>query len=85
MIRMLLSNQNGKMSKRTGIMDLFPELFDGIGCVNTLYRIELTADAQPVKHAARRVPESVRPKVKHELDRLVQKTSLNQWNVQQIG
>ena len=54
------------------IMNLFPELFDGIGCVNTLYRIELTADAQPVKHAARRVPESVRPKVKHELDRLVQ-------------
>ena len=54
------------------IMNLFPELFDGIGCVNTLYRIELTADAQPVKHAARRVPESVRPKVKRELDRLVQ-------------
>ena len=27
------------------IMNLFPELFDGIGCVNTLYRIKLMADA----------------------------------------
>ena len=58
------------------IMYLFPELFDGICCVNTLYRIKLTDDTQPVKHTTRRVPESVRPKVKHELDRLVQEVMI---------
>ena len=55
------------------MMNLFPDLFDGIGCVNTLYRIELTADCTACKtwrHV--RVPESVLPKVKLELDWLVQ-------------
>ena len=37
-----------------------------------MYRIDLKSDAQPVKHAARRVPESIKPKVKEELDRLVE-------------
>ena len=53
------------------ILKLFPELFSGVGCLDTMYRIDLKSDAQPVKHAARRVPESIRPKVKEELDRLV--------------
>ena len=53
------------------ILQLFPELFSGVGCLDTMYRIDLKSDAQPVKHAARRVPESIRPKVKEELDRLV--------------
>ena len=46
-------------------------MFSGVGCLDTMYRIDLKSDAQPVKHAARRVPESIRPKVKEELDRLV--------------
>ena len=53
------------------IVKLFPELFKGIGCVDVCYKIELSSDALPVKHAPRRVPESVRPLVKEELDRLV--------------
>ena len=28
------------------IMHLLPELFNGIGCVNTLYRIELISDVR---------------------------------------
>ena len=53
------------------IQKLFPELFSGVGCLDTLYRIDLKTDAKPVKHAARRVHESIRTKVKEELDRLV--------------
>ena len=56
---------------KSKIIDLFPELFKGVGCVNTLYHIELEPDAIPVKHAPRRVPEAIKPKVKDELDRLV--------------
>ena len=56
---------------KSKIVDLFPELFKGVGCVDTLYRIELEPDAIPVKHAPRRVPEAIKPKVKDELDRLV--------------
>ena len=56
---------------KSKIIDLFPELFKGVGCVDTLYRIELEPDAIPVKHAPRRVPEAIKPKVKDELDRLV--------------
>ena len=56
---------------KSKIIDLFPELFKGVGCVDTLYSIELEPDAIPVKHAPRRVPEAIKPKVKDELDRLV--------------
>ena len=56
---------------KSKIIDFFPELFKGVGCVDTLYRIELEPDAIPVKHAPRRVPEAIKPKVKDELDRLV--------------
>ena len=62
------SNNNNPHAQ---ILKLFPELFSGVGCLDTMYRIDLKSDAQPVKHAARRVPESIRPKVKEELDRLV--------------
>ena len=40
--------------------------------MNTLYRMEVIADAQLIKHVARHVPKSARPKLKHELYRLVQ-------------
>ena len=54
------------------ILEHYPELFKGIGCVKTMYKIELLKDAIPVRHASRRVPEAIRPKVKLELDRLVE-------------
>ena len=54
------------------ILEHYPELFKGIGCVKTMYKIELLKDAIPVRHASRRVPEAIRPKVKLELDRLAE-------------
>ena len=53
------------------IKSLFPDLFNGIGRLQNAYRIQLSPDAVPVRHAQRRVPESVKPKIKEELDRLV--------------
>ena len=59
---------------KTEILEYYPELFKGIGCVKTMYKIELLKDAIPVRHASRRVPEAIRPKVKLELDRLVEES-----------
>ena len=53
------------------IKSLFPDLFNGVGRLQNAYRIQLSPDAVPVRHAQRRVPESVKPKIKEELDRLV--------------
>ena len=57
--------------RKKEIQSLFPELFQGIGCVKTTYKIELNQEAVPVCHAPRRVPEAVKPEVKIELERLV--------------
>ena len=53
------------------ILKLFPECFNGVGKLKTPYRIELTPDAIPVRHAQRIVPEATKPKIKKELDDLV--------------
>ena len=52
---------------KSEIIEMFPELFKGIGCVDTVYKIQLTSDAVPVRHASRRVPEAIIPKVKEDI------------------
>ena len=42
---------NGDDNKE--IRSLFPELFQGIGCVRTTYKMELNQDVVPVRHAPR--------------------------------
>ena len=37
---------------------------------------ELTKDAVPVRHASHRVPEAIRPKVKVELDRFAEESTI---------
>ena len=61
--------KNGDAKKE--IHSLFPELFHGICCVKTTYKIELNQDAVPVRHTPRRVPEAVKSRVTIELERLV--------------
>ena len=58
--------KNGDAKKE--IQSPFPELFQGIGCVKTTYKMEL--NQVPVWHAPRRLPEAVKPTVKIELGRL---------------
>ena len=65
------------LGKTTGdpkqdILELFPSVFDGIGQFQDTYKIELTADYTPVRHAPRRVPEALKPAIKAELESLVE-------------
>ena len=63
----------GKLTKdpKQDLFKLFPTVFDGIGQLSETYTIELKEDATPVKHPPRRVPESLKPEIKKELDRLL--------------
>ena len=49
----------------------FEDVFKGIGCLPVTYKIKLRDNAVPVIHAARKVPVSLREKLKKELDRLL--------------
>ena len=49
----------------------FPDVFEGLGCLPGSYEIAIDHLVSPVKHAPRRVPVSIKTRVKEELDRLV--------------
>lgn len=51
------------------ILQQFADLFTGFGVLPHTYQIQLKADAQPVVHAARRVPAPLREQLRKELDR----------------
>ena len=52
------------------LISKFSETFEGLGCLPGLYDIELDPAVSPVKHAPRKVPVSMKSKLKEELDRL---------------
>lgn len=52
-------------------MKHFNDLFTGLGCFDKEYDIKLKADAKPIAHAARRVPQALKNKLKKKLDELV--------------
>ena len=52
-------------------IDSYPDVFDGIGCcLDRPYKISLSGDAIPTVIPARKVPESLKVPLRHELDRL---------------
>jgi hypothetical protein len=53
------------------ILNEYPDLFEGVGCIKGVtHHVNLRDDAVPVVYPPRRVPESLQPKLKAELDRL---------------
>ena len=65
------------------ILDEFPEVFQGLGCLPGKYHISVDASVPPVVHPPRRVPHSKRVPLKKELDRMenvgiVEKVPLNE-------
>lgn len=54
------------------ILDEFPEVFEGVGCLPGEYRIQLAADARPVVHAPRKLPIAMRDSVKQKLDEMLE-------------
>ncbi|KAI4891972.1 hypothetical protein NFI96_009139, partial [Prochilodus magdalenae] len=52
------------------VVQRFPDVFKGLGCLPYTYKIQLKEDAQPVIHAPRRIPAPLRERLKNELDRM---------------
>ncbi|XP_023806132.1 uncharacterized protein K02A2.6-like [Oryzias latipes] len=53
------------------IVQKFSDVFKGFGVLPFTYKIQLKEDAQPVVHAARRVPAPLKEGLKKELDRMI--------------
>ena len=58
--------------KDNSILDEFPEVFQGLGCLSGKYHININPLVPPVVHPPRRVPHSKREPLKKELDRMVE-------------
>ena len=52
-------------------MIIFPDVFEGLGFLPGSYEIAIDLLVSPVKHASRKIPVSIKTKVKEKLDRLV--------------
>lgn len=61
-----------KQNKPISILDEYPEVCEGMGCLPGEYKIQLTSDAQPVVHAPRKLPVALRDDVKRKLDEMLQ-------------
>lgn len=59
-------------SEYSNIVNSFQDTFEGIGCLDRPYHIELLDGAKPVVQPIRRVPLPLVPKLKEALDSLVQ-------------
>ena len=53
-----------------GIFDKYPDLFQGLGYLPGEHSIKIDPSVPPVVHPPRRVPVSLRGKIKDELDRM---------------
>ncbi|KAL9974005.1 hypothetical protein ACROYT_G020533 [Oculina patagonica] len=65
------------------ILDEFPDVFQGLGCLPGKYHISIDPSVPPVIHPPRRVPHSKRDPLKKELDRMesvgiIEKVPLNE-------
>ena len=49
----------------------FPDLFEDLGCLPGFYKIAVDHLVPPFKHASRKVPASIKTKIKEGLDKLV--------------
>ena len=52
------------------ILKKYEDVFDGIGCLEGSYQIEIDPTVSPVVHPPRKIPFTQREKVKGELDRM---------------
>ncbi|XP_048252587.1 uncharacterized protein K02A2.6-like [Haliotis rufescens] len=52
------------------ILRMFPDIFQGLGCLEDKYSIQLDPEVKPVVHAPRKVPIALHEKVQVELQRM---------------
>ena len=63
-------NQVNEVITAEHILDNFPDVFEGLGCLAGEHEIRIDESVKPVVHAPRRVPISMNDRVKAELDRM---------------
>ena len=54
------------------LSDKYESLFDDIGCLQGKYKIKIDPNVTPVIHPPRRVPFALKPKLKAELQRMLE-------------
>ena len=55
----------------TDIVQKYRDVFTGLGCISeVVYHIDIKPESKPIVHPPRRVPVTLRPKVKQELERM---------------
>ena len=71
-----------KMSVNTtsDIFQEYADVFEGIGCLDENYHIEIDPSVKPVIHPPRRVPVTLKDPLKKELDRMVEERILTPVN-----
>ena len=62
---------NVNRSTDKGVESSYPDCFGEIGCLSNTYHIELDPNIKPVVTPPRKIPHSVKPKLKTEIDRMV--------------
>ena len=55
---------------REEILKMYPDVFSGLGRLEPAYHMELDPNAKPVIHPPRKIPASLREKLKKELDEM---------------
>ena len=56
---------------RDQILKEYSDVFEGLGCMDGPYHMELDETVKPVVHPPRKVPVALRDRLKEELDKLV--------------
>ena len=66
-----LDTKINEIDAKAHIMQLYPDLFDGIGTIkNPVVHLDVKPEATPIKCSPRRVPDALRDPLKAELDRM---------------
>lgn len=61
---------NSKTASSEEILENYSDVFEGLGCLSTEYKIQIDKEAKPVIHPPRKIPYALKNKVKNELNRL---------------
>jgi hypothetical protein len=66
----LVKRMHTVKTEQQDILNNYPDLFEGLGCLPVEHHIELNETIEPVIHPPRRVPEAIRSRVTKQLHRM---------------
>ena len=68
------------------IMELYPDLFSGVGTIkNAMVRLDVKPGAVPIVCSPCHVPHAVQPKLKEELDRMLQLGMIRRLDINEVS